>query len=353
MKQKTILSGIRATGNLHVGNFLGALKQFVEIQADSQTNCFFFIADLHALTTPFEPKELKKTTLEVAAEYLASGIDPKKSTFFLQNHVLEHATLAWLFNCLTPISELERMTQFKDKSKQNAKNINAGLLTYPSLMAADILIYKPESVPVGEDQTQHVELARTVARKFNNRFGQTFPEPHTFLKKSLRIMSLTEPTKKMSKTGDPDTSNGTGRSDALMLDDSPTEISRKIKRAVTASEAGKKSPGEENLMFLLSHFGSAESVKYFSEAQNSGKLKYSELKETLAKNIIEYFAEFREKKKELLSKPNYIAEVLGEGAEKARAVAQTTLLDVKQKIGRYKHSAPIFCLTFNSEGRIS
>lgn len=323
MKQKTILSGIRATGNLHVGNYLGALKQFVEIQADSQTNCFFFIADLHALTTPFEPKELKKTTLEVAAEYLASGIDPKKSTFFLQNHVLEHATLAWLFNCLTPISELERMTQFKDKSKQNAKNINAGLLTYPSLMAADILIYKPESVPVGEDQTQHVELARVVARKFNNRFGQTFPEPHTFLKKSLRIMSLTEPTKKMSKTGD----------EALMLDDSPTEISRKIKKAVTASEVGKKSPGEENLMFLLSHFGSAESVKYFSEAQNSGKLKYSELKETLAKNISEYFEEFREKKKELLAKPNYIAEVLGEGAEKARAVAQTTLLEVKQKIG--------------------
>lgn len=323
MKQKTILSGIRATGSLHIGNYLGALKQFVEIQADSQTNCFFFIADLHALTTPFEPKELKKITLEVAAEYLAAGIDPKKSAFFLQNHVLEHATLAWLFNCLTPISELERMTQFKDKSKQNTKNINAGLLTYPSLMAADILIYKPESVPVGEDQTQHVELARVVARKFNNRFGQTFPEPHTFLKKSLRIMSLTEPTKKMSKTGD----------EALMLDDSPAEVSRKLKKAVTASEAGKKSPGEENLMFLLSQFGTSEALKYFSEAQNSGNLKYSELKETLAKNITEYFAEFREKKKELLEKPNYIAEVLGEGAEKARAVAQTTLLEVKQKIG--------------------
>jgi tryptophanyl-tRNA synthetase len=235
----------------------------------------------------------------------------------------DNSGLGWLsVNCLTGGSG-GTSTCGISNYKLSARPDQPSITSLTPTSGADILIYKPESVPVGEDQTQHVELARVVARKFNNRFGQTFPEPHTFLKKSLRIMSLTEPTKKMSKTGD----------EALMLDDSPTEISRKIKKAVTASEVGKKSPGEENLMFLLSHFGSAESVKYFSEAQNSGKLKYSELKETLAKNITEYFAEFRERKKELLAKPNYIAEVLGEGAEKARAVAQTTLLEVKQKIG--------------------
>ena len=168
----TIVSGIRASGRLHVGNYLGALKQFVELQNEGKYNCFFFIADLHALTTPFEPKELSKNTLHVAAEYLAAGIDPDKSVFFLQNQVLEHAELAWIFSCLTPLGELERMTQFKDKSSQQRDNINAGLLTYPSLMAADILIYKPTKVPVGEDQTQHVELTRAIARRFNNRFGK-------------------------------------------------------------------------------------------------------------------------------------------------------------------------------------
>lgn len=322
MKQ-TILSGIRASGRLHVGNYLGALKKFVELQDTTDTTCFFFIADLHALTTPFEPKELKQNTLEVAAEYLAAGIDPNKATFFIQNHILEHATLAWIFNCITPLGELERMTQYKDKAKQHKENINAGLLTYPSLMAADILIYKPTSVPVGDDQTQHVELARIVARKFNNRFGKIFPEPQLFHKKPLRIMSLAEPEKKMSKTGD----------EALLLGDSPAEIQRKLKKAVTATTSGGKSPGEENLMFLLTHFGTPEEVLFFNQAQNKGTLKFSELKETLAKDIASYFEEFREKKKELLSRPEELAEILGEGSKKAREVAGRTLLEVKEKIG--------------------
>ena len=323
MPKHTILSGIRSSGKLHVGNFLGALKQFVDLQNNPQYDCFFFIADLHGLTTPFEPKEIAKNTLNVAADYMAAGIDPKKSVFFVQSQVLEHAELAWIFNCITPLGELERMTQFKDKARQHKENINAGLLTYPTLMAADILIYKPHSVPVGDDQVQHVELARVIARKFNHKFGKTFPEPHTFLRKPLRVMSLTDPSKKMSKTGD----------EALMLDDEPKEILRKLKKAVTATTSGGKSPGEENLMFLITHFGTPEDVLYFTEAQNKGTLKFSELKETLAKNIANFFTEFREKKQEILSRPQYLAEVLGQGAAKAKAVAQSTLLEVKEKIG--------------------
>ncbi len=323
IKQQNILSGIRASGRLHIGNYLGALKQFVELRDDSTKNCFFFIADLHALTTPFTPKELKQNTLEVAAEYLAAGIDPNKSTFFVQSQVLEHSTLAWIFNCLTPLGELKRMTEFKDKSAKNETNINAGLLCYPTLMASDILLYKPHFVPVGEDQTQHLELTRGLARKFNKKFGQTFPEPKNYSLKPLRIMSLTDPTKKMSKTGD----------EALMLDDDPKEVHRKLKKAVTASESGKKSPGEENLMLLLAHFGQKEEIAYFADQQSSGNLKYSELKEALAKNISEYFAEFREKKKALLAEPAKLAKILREGAEKAGKVASATLLEVKEKIG--------------------
>ncbi|MDE2312175.1 MAG: tryptophan--tRNA ligase [Patescibacteria group bacterium] len=322
-KPEIVVSGARASGKLHIGNYLGALKQWLQLQSDGHT-CYFFIADLHGITTPFEPKELHQNTLDVAATYLAAGIDPNKSVFFLQNHVLEHATLAWIFNCITPLGELERMTQFKDKS-QNQESINAGLLTYPTLMAADILMYKAAAVPVGEDQVQHVELARVVARKFNSRFGQTFPEPKHLMRDEglVRIKSLSEPTKKMSKTGD----------EALLMDDEPEEIMRKLKKAVTGSDASGQNPGAENLLFLLSHFGTKQQTDHFLNLQKAGQLKYSDLKEALAQDISDYFAEFREKKKELLAKPKFLAEVLGDGAAKARKVAQATLLEVKQKTG--------------------
>ena len=199
MKSETIVSGIRATGKLHIGNYLGALKQFVDLQNSTDKQCYFFIADLHALTTPFEPKQLRQDTLEVVAEYVAAGLDPQKSVLFLQNHVPEHAELAWILNCITPIGELERMTQFKDKSKLHKENINIGLLDYPVLMAADILMYKPTLVPVGDDQTQHLELTRIIARKFNNKFGKTFPEPKNFLMKPLRIMRMIHRKETMSK----------------------------------------------------------------------------------------------------------------------------------------------------------
>lgn len=321
--KETIVSGIRATGKLHIGNYLGALKQFVELQNQQNNDCYFFIADLHALTTPFEPKSLTENTFDVVADYLAAGIDPEKSVFFLQNHVLEHTQLSWIFECITPLGELNRMTQFKDKSKQHKDNINAGLLTYPTLMASDILIYKPSAVPVGDDQVQHVELTRIVARKFNHQFGETFPEPKTYMRKPLRIMSLKDPAKKMSKTGD----------EALMLDDSSEEIMRKLKKAVTATEGSEKNPGTENLFVLLDHFGTNEENKYFQEQRDGNSLKFSELKEAIAHDISQHFEPFREKKKQLLTDKKQITEMLAEGAAKAKKVAQSTLSEVKDKIG--------------------
>jgi tryptophanyl-tRNA synthetase len=322
MTKETIVSGTRPSGALHVGNYLGAFKQWLELQQQGH-NCYFFIADLHALTTPFESKILRGSSLDFTASYLALGVDPNKTVFFLQSGVSEHANLGWIFNCLTPLGELERMTEYKDKASKNEAGINAGLLSYPTLMAADILLYKPTLVPVGEDQTQHLELTRTIARKFNNKFGKVFPEPKNFALKPLRVKSLSDPEKKMSKTGD----------EALLLDDDPKEIARKIKKAVTASEPGKKSPGVENLFLLLEHFGAQDQIQFFRDAQRNGTLKFSELKETLAKAVAGYFEGFREKKKELLAKPSYLAEVLGDGAHKAKEVAAQTLMEVKEKLG--------------------
>jgi len=320
-EKPTLVSGVRPTGQLHLGNYLGAVKQFVELQNDYR--CFFIIVDLHALTTPFEPNKLRQNTLEIAANYIAAGLDPKKVTIFVQSQISEHAELAWIFDCITPLGELYRMTQFKEKSDQHSESINAGLLTYPALMAADILLYKPDVVPTGEDQVQHVELARVIARKFNNKFGQTFPEPKSILSKALRIKSLTNPEKKMSKTGD----------EALLLSDEPDEIARKLKKAVTASDAGGASAGVENLMLMLREFGSKEQLKTFEAALTDNSIRFSELKEVLAQQIAEYFAPFRQKRKELLANPDKIVEILADGVEKAAQKAQQTMQEVKGKVG--------------------
>lgn len=322
MKQETILSGVQATGRMHIGNYLGALKQFVDIQNEGKLQCYFFVADLHALTVPRDPKQLRADTLEVVAEYIAAGLDPEKSVIFIQNHVLEHAELAWIFNCLTPIGELERMTQFKDKGRAQKDSVNAGLLTYPTLMAADILLYKPNFVPVGEDQVQHIELSRIIARKFNKQFGNVFPEPKPFMRKPLRIMSLKNPDKKMSKTGD----------DPLYLDDSPAEIEAKLKKAVTAS-GGEGSSGVENLMFLLEQFGDKSQVAQFAGAIKDGSIRYSDLKMELAHAISDYFADFRKKKKELLGDKQLLAQILADGSERARSIAHKTMIEVKEKTG--------------------
>lgn len=322
MKQEIILSGVQATGRMHIGNYLGALKQFVDIQNEGKLKCHFFVADLHALTVPRDPKQLRKDTLEVVAEYIAAGLDPAKSVIFIQNHVLEHSELAWIFNCITPVGELERMTQYKDKGRAQKDSVNAGLLTYPVLMAADILLYKPNFVPVGEDQVQHIELARIVARKFNKQYGQLFPEPKPFVRKPLRIMSLKHPDKKMSKTGD----------EPIYLDDSPTEIHTKLKKAVTATD-GAGSAGVENLLFLFEQFGDAAQAAQFRGAISDSSIKYSELKGSLADAIANYFESFRIRKKELLADTQYLAQIMTDGASEAREIAQNTMFEVKQKIG--------------------
>ncbi len=322
MKKETILSGVQATGKMHIGNYLGALKQFIDIQNEGKLQCYFFVADLHALTVPRDPKQLRQDTLEIIAEYIAAGLDPDKSVIFIQNHVMEHAELAWIFNCITPVGELERMTQYKDKGRAQKDAVNAGLLTYPVLMAADILLYKPNFVPVGEDQTQHIELSRVIARKFNKQFGQIFPEPKPFMRKPLRIMSLKNPDKKMSKTND----------EPIYLDDSPKEIEAKLKKAVTAS-GSEGSSGVENLLYLLEQFGDASKVAEFRGAIKDGSIRYSDLKTELAHAIADYFADFRKKKKELLADKQKLAQILTDGAEKAREIAHQTMFEVKQKTG--------------------
>lgn len=320
MEKKTLVSGIRASGVPHLGNYLGALKQFTELQ--DQYSCNFFIADLHAIKTPFVPAELRANTLETAIDYLALGLDPEKSNLFLQSQVPQHAELAWILNCITPLGELNRMTQFKEKSESTKEASTAGLLNYPVLMAADVLLYKAEFVPVGEDQVQHLELARIIARKFN-RIEKIFPEPKALVNKTARVKSIINPEKKMSKSGDT----------PIYISDSPEEIKAKLKKAVTASESNGRSAGVENLMLLLKEFGAKEQTEYFQKEMRNGAIQYSELKDTLADAISSYFADFRTRRAELVAEPEIVARALADGAERAREKAQETLQEVKRAVG--------------------
>lgn len=321
-----IFSGIQPTGNIHIGNYLGAIKQWIELQKEAE--CIFCIVDLHALTSPFNPKELQNLILEKTVAYLAAGIEPEKSIIFVQSHVKEHAELTWLLNAVTPIGDLSRMTQYKEKSKKFKNNINAGLLNYPILMAADILLYQTDVVPIGEDQQQHVELTRIIARKFNQRFGQTFKIPESRLPQTgSRIMSLTQPTKKMSKTDSPESYIG--------LFDEPDQIKKKIMKATTDTEKNikynpKSKPGISNLLTIYSSL----SGKTIKEIENKFKGKgYGNFKKSLAKVTITSLDPLRKKRKELLSREVYIKEILNRGKEKAQVIAQSTIHDVKQKMG--------------------
>ena len=248
-----VFSGIRPSGKLHIGNYLGALKQWVKLQEKNE--CFFFIADLHAITTPFDPKKMEKEVFDTLICYLAAGLDPQKSTIFVQSHVKEHTELAWILGTICPLGDLKRMTQFKEKSKKHPQYVNAGLLNYPLLMASDILLYQTDLVPVGKDQVQHVELTRELARRFNKMFGQVFKIPKILLSEGEKIMSLRNPKKKMSKTGDP--------KGCIFLFDTEEEIKAKIMAAVT--DTGKKvkfdpkrKPGISNLILIYSLFSGKE-----------------------------------------------------------------------------------------------
>lgn len=320
-----IFSGIQPTGALHIGNYLGAIKQFLELQKDN--DCVFCIVDLHAMTIPYDPKVMQKNVLDAAACYLASGLDPEKAILFVQSKVPEHTELAWILNTVVSLGDLMRMTQYKDKSKQFKQEAGAGLLNYPILMAADILLYKTQLVPVGKDQEQHVELARTIARKFNQKFGQTFVEPKVKLaKEGAKIMSLTDPKKKMSKS----IPQG-----CLYLFDEPEIIKKKIMSAVT--DMGKqikydpiKKPGISNLLTIYSLF-SGKSIKDL-EKKFKGQ-GYAKFKAKLADLLIKELEPLRKKRKELLSRQVYIKEILDQGEKKAKTIAQETMAEVRKKTG--------------------
>jgi len=321
-----IFSGIRPTGDIHIGNYLGAIKQWIELQEKNE--CVFCIVDLHAITTPYNSKEMQKNILESAIIYLAAGINPEKSIIFIQSKVKEHAELGWLLNTITPMGELKRMTQFKEKSKKHPEYVNAGLFNYPILMAADILLYKTQAVPVGKDQEQHVELARSIAKKFNQKFGETFPEPKSMLPKmGAKIMSLTEPKKKMSKSDEPKS--------YISLFDTPEDIQKKIMSATT--DSGKtviydpvKKPGISNLLTIYSLL-TDQSIKDI-EKTFKGK-GYGDFKKDTAKTIINYLEPFRRKQKELLSRDVYVKEILNKGEARALTIAQTTIQEVREKMG--------------------
>lgn len=326
MPQPIIFSGIQPTGNIHIGNYLGAVKHIVELQDSGNYLSYYFIADLHTLTSNLAPQDRREQTLVTAAELIALGIDPNCTTLFVQSHVPEHTELAWILSCTTPLGELERMTQFKDKSQKQDKNINAGLLNYPILQAADILLYKGEVVPVGQDQVQHVELTRDCARWFNNRYGIYFPEVKHLLTEVPKVMGILEPTKKMSKSD--------GVDNVLYLCDDPSTLRAKLKRAVTATSGGKDiPPGVANLLLLLQHFGAHEEAKRFAEVQNDGTIRYSDLKMSLADTLGQTFANFRKKRAELLANRDYLTTILTQGAQRARQVAQQTMDDVRALIG--------------------
>ena len=314
---------MQPTGALHLGNYLGALKQWVDLQ--DKHPAIFCIVDYHAITIKYDPRDLPKKITELAIDYLAAGLDPDKSIIFVQSQVPEHTELAWIFNTLTPIGQLERMTQFKDKAKDNKDNINAGLFTYPILQAADVLLYKANLVPVGEDQVQHVELMRGIARRFNNTFGRTFPEPKVLLTKAARIMSLADPSAKMSKSK--------GEKHYIALNDSPQTIRAKVKSAVTDTTGASKSPGVTNLLGILSELGDGNVFKDLTDQHKKGKLQYSTLKDEVAKAIISHLSPFQERRKELEKNHDKIAEILIDGADRASAIAQKTMTEVRQKIG--------------------
>jgi len=322
-----LVSGIQSSGRLHLGNYLGALKNFVELQNSGKYSCYFFIADLHSLTEfSGDPKEKQGQILELTADYLSVGLDPKKSLIFQQSQVSAHSELAWILNTLAPLGELERMTQFKDKSANQKENINAGLFTYPVLMAADIILYDAKYVPVGEDQLQHLELTRTLARKFNSKFGEAFIEPRQILTKTPRVMSLGNPNKKMSKS-QPET--------CLFLDDQPDTIKAKVMRAVTDSETTiKYDPvNKKGVSNLLEIFAAVSGETINSLEKKFADKSYAELKFALADAIIKELEPIRKRKIELMKNPSKLKKLLDAGSKKANVKAQKKITEVKKKIG--------------------
>lgn len=329
MNKPIVFSGAQPSGELSIGNYMGALRNWVTLQDDY--DCVYCIVNQHAITVRQDPERLKKATLDTLAIYLACGIDPKKSTIFIQSHVPQHAELAWVLNCYTYFGELSRMTQFKDKSAKHAENINAGLFDYPVLMAADILLYQSNLVPVGEDQKQHLELSRDVGMRFNALYGDIFKIPEPFIPKTgARIMSLQDPAKKMSKSDD-------NRNNVITLLENPKDVEKKIKRAVTDSDEPpvvkydlKNKAGVSNLLDILSGVTGTPIPEL--EKSFEGKM-YGHLKTEVATQVSKMLSELQERYQAYRNDTVLLNEIMAQGAEKARARATKTLEQVYNAIG--------------------
>jgi tryptophanyl-tRNA synthetase len=333
MSKPIVFSGAQPSGELTIGNYMGALRQWVNLQDDY--DCIYCIVDLHAITVRQDPLKLRKATLDVLALYLACGIDPQKSTIFVQSHVPEHTQLGWLLNCYTYFGELSRMTQFKDKSARYAENINAGLFAYPVLMAADILLYQTNQVPVGEDQKQHLELSRDIAQRFNTIYGDIFTVPEPFIPKSgARVMSLLEPTKKMSKSDE-------NRNNVITLLEDPKSVVKKLKRAMTDSDEPPvvrydiaNKPGVSNLLDILSGVTGKPIAEL--EQEFAGKM-YGHLKGSVADAVSGMLIELQRRYHDFRADEELLNRIMRDGAAKARARARETLGKVYEAVGFVAH----------------
>ncbi|MBP2025464.1 tryptophan--tRNA ligase [Peptoniphilus stercorisuis] len=325
MEKKRVFSGIQPSGSLTLGNYIGALSNFVGLQ--EEYDCLYCIVDLHAITVFQEPKDLRKNTLDVLSLYLAAGLDPEKSTIFIQSHVPQHAELGWCLNTITPLGQLQRMTQFKDKSSKT-KEVDAGLLNYPTLMAADILLYQSDFVPVGIDQKQHLELTRDIAQRFNSKYSDTFVVPEIMTPKvGAKIMSLQEPEYKMSKSSD-------NKDSYILLLDSEDETRKKIKKAVTDSigvvNYTDDQPGLKNLITIYSSFTGKTPEEIVKDYENIG---YGVFKDDLAEIVVEGLRPLRTRFEEIRSDKEYLEKVYKEGAQKASYLGTKTLRKVHKKMG--------------------
>ncbi|MCR1934315.1 tryptophan--tRNA ligase [Clostridium tepidum] len=324
--KKVIFSGIQPSGNLTLGNYLGALKNWVKLQ--DEYDCYYCVVDLHAITVKQEPKDLRRRTLEVLAIYIASGIDPDKNTIFIQSHIPTHSEAAWLLNCNTYVGELFRMTQYKDKSQRYGESVSAGLLTYPVLMAADILLYNTDLVPVGKDQKQHLEITRDLAQRFNNLYSPTFKMPEPYIPETgAKIMDLQDPTKKMSKSSDNPNSY-------ILIMDSPEVIRKKINRSVTDSLGIIKytddQPGIKNLITILNTITGMTIEEIENKYKGQG---YSQFKKDVAEAIISELEPIQNKVNELLNDKEYLESIYKKGAEKAYKTSYKMLRKMQKKIG--------------------
>ena len=324
--KKIVFSGVQPSGNLTIGNYLGAIKNFSKFSEDYKT--FYCVVDLHAITVRQVPAELRRRTYETLALYMACGLDEKKNTLFVQSHVPQHAELGWILDCYTMFGELSRMTQFKDKSAKNAENINAGLFTYPALMAADILLYKTDLVPVGIDQKQHLELARDIAMRFNQVYGETFTVPEGYISgDTMKIMSLAEPTQKMSKSD-------ANQNAVVYILDSKDDVMRKFKKAVTDSEAevrySENKPGVSNLMTIYRAFTGKTFEEIEKEFEGKG---YGDFKSAVGEACADGLAPVREEFARLIADKAHLEEVMKAGAEEAMYYARRTMSKVRRKIG--------------------